>query len=241
MDNKQENPLLRKKAVRVRWVRRFFATIMAFILIVVIFFFALQFEIRRIGKKSFYTVETVPETYTALVLGAQAFPDLTPSLMLQERLDIAIALFKAGKVKTVLVSGDHGTEFYDEVNTMRIYLLEQGIPADAIYLDHEGFDTYDSIYRARDIFQVPSLTICTQEYHAYRAVYIAETMGLEAFACPAPNLSAYRLTYNEIRESLARVKAFYDTQVLKRPALSTGEVKPITEYKGRSTWDKSFD
>lgn len=239
---KAEHPLNRKKAAaRKRHAKQFLFGVLSLVFAAVLAFVGLQFEIRRIGKQAFRTVDSVPQSYTALVLGASVFVDLSPSQALKERLDVAVALYEAGKVQSILASGDHGTKDYDEVNTMRIYLLEQGIPADDIYLDHAGYDTYDSIYRAKTIYQVPSMIICTQSYHAYRAIYIAKALHVDAFACPTNAEATYRLNYDEIRESLARVKAFFETQIRPSPPVISDDVVPITERTGTSTWEKKFD
>ena len=238
-DKKSENPLKRKKAAaRKRHGKQLLFGAMSLLFALVFTFVGLQFEIRRIGKQSFRTVDNVPQSYTALVLGASVFADLSPSQTLKERLDVAVTLYKTGKVKTILASGDHGTDSYDEVNTMRIYLQEQGIPDDDIFLDHAGYDTYDSLYRAKYVYQVPSMIVCTQAYHAYRAIYIAESLKLDAFACPATEDLEFRLTYDELRESLARVKAFFETQFFSRDAKINEAIVPITDLAGTSTWEK---
>lgn len=237
----EDKTIKHQKGSGKKFFRKLLITFLLLLLAFTLLFLALQWRIRQIGRASFYDPEQVPETYTALVLGAQAYADLVPSRMLQERLDMAITLYKTGKVKTILASGDHATESYDEANTMRLYLLEQGIPAEDIYLDHAGYDTYDSLFRAKMIYQVPSLIICTQEYHAYRAAYIAESLHLNFYTCPVANPTDYSLDYDALRESLARVKAFIETQITRRLPAESGELLPITEIPGQSTWSKDFN
>jgi SanA protein len=159
--------------------------------------------------------ETRP-AQVALVLGALVFPDGRVSDMLGDRLETALDLYKDGKVQKILVSGDHGRTAYDEVNTMRRYLEERGVPAADIFMDHAGFDTYNSMYRARDIFQVQQVIVVTQAFHLPRALYIARSLGLEAQGVVADR-HAYRTTYYEVRELASRLKAFGQVQVGSRP------------------------
>lgn len=148
-----------------------------------------------------------------LVLGAGVRPDGTPSNMLEDRLLTALDLYEKGICKTILVSGDHGSKFYDEVNVMKDYLVEKGIPSESIFMDHAGFSTYDSLYRAKAIFGAESLVIVTQEYHSFRSLMIGESLGIECRAVSAPILSSDVRVYPKqawysFRESLARVKDF---------------------------------
>jgi len=107
-----------------------------------------------------------------LVLGAGIRPDGTPSFMLRHRLDKGIELYEAGVAPKLLLSGDNGQERYDEVNAMKGYVLAQGVPAEDIFLDHAGFSTYDSIYRAKAVFAVEEAVVVTQNYHLYRALLL---------------------------------------------------------------------
>ncbi len=141
-----------------------------------------------------------------LVLGAGVRPGGKPSLMLQDRLDKAVELYEAGVSDRIIVSGDHRENDYNEVQVMKDYLIEQGIPSEAIFMDHAGLSTYDSMYRADYIFGVKRAVIVTQEYHMYRAIADAEAMGIDAYG-----VCAKKVTYNgqlsrDIREIAARVK-----------------------------------
>ena len=120
-----------------------------------------------------------------LVLGAGVREDGTPSLMLNERLELGIALYQSGASQKLLMSGDHGRKDYDEVNTMKGYALSQGITSEDVFMDHAGFSTYESIYRAKEIFQAKKIIIVSQEYHLYRALYIADKFGIEAYGVAA--------------------------------------------------------
>ena len=157
------------------------------------------------GKKTDFQADAI------LVLGAGVRPDGTPSHMLEDRLLTALALYQANVSSRVIVSGDHGADDYDEVNVMKAYLVDRGVPSEAVFMDHAGFNTYDSLYRAKAIFGVKSLILVTQRYHCYRAVYIGERLGISCRAVAAPILSSNatgyaRQSWFSFRESIARCK-----------------------------------
>ncbi len=181
----------------------------------------------------------VPKKQAALILGAQILGKNAVSAVLADRLETGIALYRGGKVKKILVSGDHGQPNYDEVNVMRRYLLAAGIPPQDIFMDHAGFDTYDSMYRARDVFHAESVIIVTQRFHLYRAVFIARALGLDAVALDATRRQyAERTTlHNDLREILARVKAFADVLFHSQPTY-LGTSIPLSG-DGRMTSDES--
>lgn len=162
-----------------------------------------------------------------LVLGAGLKPDGTPHSMLQDRLDKGIELYKAGVAPKLLLSGDNGQEKYDEVNAMKDYVLNAGIPAEDIFMDHAGFSTYESIYRARDIFLVEKAIIITQSYHQYRALYMARGMGIEGFGVVSEPRTYGGQNYRELREILARDKDFFK-MIIKPEPTYLGETIPIS-------------
>ena len=144
-----------------------------------------------------------------IVLGCQVWGD-RPSHMLSDRIDPAIEMYKAGVAPKILMSGDHGRRGYDEVNAMRSYAMERGVPSEDIFMDHAGFSTYESMVRARDIFGVEKAVVVTQHYHLYRALYDAAAFGIEAKGTMAQGHSfarSLRVRW-EMRETLARVKDF---------------------------------
>ena len=120
-----------------------------------------------------------------IVLGCKVKANGTPSDMLEDRLRRGVELFHAGAAPKLLMSGDHGTMTYNEVQSMKQYAMERDIASSDIFMDHAGFSTYESIYRARDIFQAKKVIIVSQEYHLYRAIYIAEALGIEAYGVHA--------------------------------------------------------
>lgn len=170
-----------------------------------------------------------------LVPGALVYPDGRVSPMLADRLEAALALYEAGKAAKILVSGDHGKVEYDEVNTMRRYLEQRGVPPEDIFMDHAGFDTYDSLYRARDVFQAKRLIVATQGFHLPRALWIGDRLGLEVQGVVADRYAYYDRAYYEAREMLARVKAFGEVITRRKPVF-LGPVIPI-HGDGRQTHD----
>ena len=132
-------------------------------------------------------ITSINDIDAILVLGCKVNPDGTPSMMLDRRVNKGIELYKKTGIKLIL-SGDHGKEEYDEVNTMKKMVLDEDIPREDIFLDHAGFSTYDSIYRAKNVYGVKKVIIVTQRYHLYRSLYIANKLGLDAYGIPADNI-----------------------------------------------------
>lgn len=161
-----------------------------------------------------------------LVLGAGVWGD-EPSPMLEDRLNQAIELYKNNVSSKIIMSGDHGTEEYDEVNIMKRYAIEKGIPSEDIFMDHAGFSSYDSIYRAKAIFGAKKIVIVTQEYHLYRALYIANRLGIEAYGVGADPRQYAGATYREIREILARNKDFVKC-IFKPESTYLGDTIPVS-------------
>ena len=180
----------------------------------------------------FSSINNVPHTQAAMVLGASVTAEGALSPILKERADEAIALYQAGKVDKILVTGDNATLTHDEVDPVGKYMMALGIPKDDIFLDHAGFDTYSSMYRARDVFEVQSVTIVSQPFHLPRAVFIAQSLGLTAYGASAGNGELY--LYNSVREIPSSVKAVYDIIFARVPEY-LGEQYPI-EGDGEPTW-----
>ena len=164
-----------------------------------------------VGKKLTVTADFAAETGEfdcIIVLGCLVRPDGELSDMLRDRLDTAVELYKKGAAPKLLMSGDHGTKEYDEVNAMKNYAIECGVPSEDVFMDHAGFSTYETVCRAKEVFCAKKALIVTQEYHLYRALYIAEMIGLEAYGVPA-DLHVYAgQTKRDLREFLARNKDF---------------------------------
>lgn len=168
---------------------------------------------------------TLKDVDCILVLGAGVWGD-RPSPMLEDRLLEGIKLYKDGIASKIMMTGDHGTKEYDEVNVMKSFAIEEGVPSGDIFMDHAGFSTYESIYRARDVFTAKKVIIVTQEYHLYRALYIANELGLEAYGVPSDPRQYVGVFYREFREILARNKDFVKC-IFKPEPTYLGEVIPI--------------
>lgn len=142
-----------------------------------------------------------------LVLGASVRRE-RPSPMLEDRLKKAIELYNINTQNKILVTGDHTKEDYDEVTIMKNYLLENNIPEEKIIMDPAGVSTYDSIFRVQKQLKAKKIIIVSQKYHLYRALYIANSLGIEAYGVPADDIKYKGATYREVREILARNKDF---------------------------------
>lgn len=162
-----------------------------------------------------------------LVLGAGLQGDGSPSPMLRDRLLTGVSLFESGASDRLLMSGDHGTAGYDEVNAMKNFAIEAGVPSECIFMDHAGFSTYESLYRARDIFRADKLIIVTQKYHLYRALYVAGKLGLDVRGVAADGEEYAGQELREAREVLARGKDFFVAIALPEPTY-LGEPIPVS-------------
>jgi SanA protein len=180
-------------------------------------------------------VAKVPHAQAALVLGAQIYRDGRPSIMLRDRVNAAAELYRAGRVDKLLLSGDHSRVDYDEVGTMRRLLLDEGIPAEDIFTDHAGFDTWDSAQRARRVFDVSSAVVVTQRFHMARALYDARRAGLKVTGYAADRRDYGRIMRKlQVREAAARVKTLADVVTGADPHFLGAEI-PITG-DGRVSW-----
>ena len=179
-------------------------------------------------EKNIFTADTFKNDEKAdciLILGAGVKDD-KPKPMLRDRLLTGIELYKSGAAEKIIMSGDRGRADYDEVNVMRAFALEQGVRAEDIFLDHAGFSTYDSVYRAKNIFGAENIIIVSQKYHLYRALYISEKLDVKAAGVSA-NLNTYGgQLKRDIREIIARDKDFFKC-IVKPEAEIMGEKIPL--------------
>ena len=182
--------------------------IFLFILIVLVliinFYVKLSTKKQIIEEKEAQKLENID---CIIVLGAGIWGD-RPSPMLEDRLNEGISLYKNNVSSKIIMSGDHGKQDYDEVNVMKKYAIENGVPSENIFMDHAGFSTYETIYRAKEIFQAKKIVIVTQKYHLYRALHIANRLGIEAYGVGADPRKYVGAAYRELREILARDKDF---------------------------------
>ena len=179
-------------------------------------------------------IDKVNDEKVALVLGARAWSDTQPGAIFKARLDSAVSLYENNKIEKIIVSGDHGRKSYDEANAGRVYLLSRGISQDDIFLDHAGFDTYDSIYRAKYIFGLDRFIIVSNGFHLPRALLISSSLGIEAGAYESPWIGGGKYL-SQIREIGARLKAFIDILLFARPRY-LGPKIDISD-SGLQTWD----
>ena len=179
---------------------------------------------KQIIKENDYT--ELSDVDCIIILGAGIWED-KPSPMLEDRLLEGIKLYQNSVSDKIIMSGDHGRREYDEVNIMKNYAIEKGIPSENIFMDHAGFSTYESIYRAKDIFEAKKVVIVTQEYHLYRALYIANQLGLEAYGVGADPRQYVGATYRELREILARDKDFIKC-IFKPEPTYLGDTIPVS-------------
>ncbi len=179
-------------------------------------------------EKSVFTADTFKNDEKAdciLILGA-GVKDGKPKPMLRDRLLAGIELYKSGAAEKIIMSGDHGRADYDEVNVMRAFALEQGVSAEDIFLDHAGFSTYDSVYRAKNIFGAEKIIIVSQKYHLYRALYISEKLDVKAAGVSADLNSYGGQLKRDIREIIARDKDFFKC-IVKPEAEIMGDKIPL--------------
>ncbi|GAB6173743.1 ElyC/SanA/YdcF family protein [Paradesulfitobacterium aromaticivorans] len=197
----------------------------------------INYHVQSFSSKYILDADSVPQTDAILVLGAYVAPNGQPSDMLKDRLDTALEVHAQSKAK-FLVSGDHGRTTYNEVNSMKKYIMDkQNIPNQDIFMDHAGFSTYESLYRAKEIFGVNKVVIVTQRYHLMRAIYIARNLGLEAYGVAADKHIYRGIEAYELREIAARNKDFLYVNVLRPKPTFLGEAIPISG-DGRLTNDQ---
>ena len=179
---------------------------------------------KQIIKENDYAA--LSDVDSIIILGAGIWKD-KPSPMLEDRLLEGIKLYQNSVSDKIIMSGDHGRREYDEVNIMKNYAIEKGIPSENIFMDHAGFSTYESIYRAKDIFEAKKVVIVTQEYHLYRALYIANQLGLKAYGVGADPRQYVGAAYRELREILARDKDFIKC-IFKSEPTYLGDTIPVS-------------
>jgi SanA protein len=170
-----------------------------------------------------------------LVLGAGVGANGVPSPILRDRLDKGIELYQAQVSNRLLMSGDHGQVDYDEVNVMKNYAISSGITSSDIFMDHAGFSTYESLYRAKFVFQVEKVLIVSQKEHLYRAIYIAESLGMDAIGVAAEDIHYGGDEARDLREFLARIKDVFSLIIQPNPTY-LGDPIPI-DGDGNSTND----
>lgn len=210
-------------------IRRLMRFLITITIVAVVSFTAINLYILQTARADCHTIENFgpDDSVDAIIVLGAAMYNSGPSLMLRDRLEAAISLYDAGVSERILVSGDHGRNDYNEVEGMRTYLLAAGIPDEHIFMDHAGFDTYSSMYRAKNVFMIKTAVISTQEFHLSRAVYLARRLGLDASGVICDQHDYLFMGRNEIRESLARVKAWLQAELFHSKPRYLGDVIDI--------------
>ena len=221
-------PQLLKKITKKQWcaiARNAVVLLLLFALLFAIALLSLNAAIKSVTKDRILSPQTAAQLGDIdciLVLGCHV-----RSQYLADRLTTAFGLYDMGASPKLLMTGDHGREVYDEVNYMLDKAEEHGIERKDVFTDHAGFSTYESIYRAKEIFGAERIIIVTQEYHLYRSLYIAEKLGIEAYGVSASLHGYGSQDYQDFRESLARMKDFFYALIKPEPTF-LGESIPIS-------------
>ncbi len=202
----QEKPNREVSQKKRPMLRRAVLWLLCAVLALCIATFALNEHVIRTTQEGIHTLEMAQGLSgdCILVLGCGLRRDGMPSQMLRDRLDVGIAAYEMGVAPKLLMSGDHGRVDYDEVNAMKRYAMECGVPSEDIFMDHAGFSTYESMYRAKAIFRCERVVVVTQTYHLYRALYDARAMGLQASGISSDARTYARQRYFDAREAAAR-------------------------------------
>lgn len=226
----EKNSILKRIIIITIWI-------LIFSLLIV---FGLNTYVCSSAKSSMYEAKDI-KTNSAdciMVLGC-GVKDGEPTPMLKDRLDTAVELYKKGVAPKILMSGDHGDEYYNEVGIMKIYAIEKGVPSNDIFMDHAGFSTYESLYRAKELFGIKNLVAVTQKYHLYRTVYLGENLNINITGVSTANYNYGGMFHREVREILARDKDFFTAIFSPKPEMPLGEKISISG-NGNVTNDKAF-
>lgn len=214
--------------------------IVILIMIIILIFFGINFYVKGSTKKQIIKhndYSNLDNIDCIVVLGAGIRGD-KPSAMLEDRILVAVDLYKNNVSAKILMSGDHGKDNYDEVNIMKKFAIEKGVPSENIFMDHAGFSSYDSIYRAKEIFNAKKIVVVTQEYHLYRTLYIANQLGIEAYGVAADPREYAGQQMRDLREIVARDKDFFKCIFKPKPKY-LGDIISVNG-NGDCTNDKEY-
>ena len=222
-------PAFLKKITKKQWcaiAKNAVVLLLLFALLFAITLLSLNAAIKSVTKDKIlepHTAAQLGDIDCILVLGCHV-----RSQYLADRLTTAFGLYDMGASPKLLMTGDHGRTEYNEVGTMKAHATSLGIPSSDVFMDHAGFSTYDSMYRARSVFKVTSAIVVTQKLHLRRALYIGDKMGIKVTGVEAKNSTAKSTAFQSIREYPARVKAFLQCEIFHSKPKYLGEVIPIT-------------
>ena len=214
-------------------IKRFLQFILPITTLILFIIFLINYWVLSFSKENFYDdVNRLPKIEVWLVFWASVKSTLEPSDILKDRLKVAANAYLKWKIEKVIVSWDNGHKSYDEPTAMYKYLVSRWVDSDDIYLDYAGFDTYDSIYRAKTVFWVEEVILFTQDFHLKRAMYLARRLGFKKVVWIQTNLQKYIAEdYNNRREVLARVKAFLDIEINNSKPIVLGELVDMTKVQ----------
>ena len=210
-------------------LKKVFLIIFITFLIIGITTITINLAVKWTTQKQIITVDEaskLEDVDCIIVLGARVIGN-SPSHMLEDRILTGINLYKNKAAPKIIMSGDHGRNDYDEVNAMKQFAINDGVLSEDIFMDHAGFSTYESIYRAKEIFEAKKVIIVTQKYHLHRALYISNKLGIEAYGVEADLRKYQGETYREIREIIARNKDFFKCVFKPKPKY-LGESIPVS-------------
>jgi len=205
--------------MKIKFKKVYIPTILILIILSLVSILWANSTINKQTESRMYSdTDSIPENNVGLLLGTSKFMrNGNSNQYFENRISSTIQLYKAGKIKNVVISGDNSKKDYNEPEDMKNELIKRGIPEDRIYLDFAGFRTYDSVFRMKEIFGQDRFTIISQEFHNQRAVYIASALKLNAIGFNAKDVNAYNGFKTKIREKFARVKMFIDLIFEKKP------------------------
>ena len=190
----------------------------------------------------YYNVNWLENNYIWLVFWASVSQNGMPSDILKDRLKVTYKAYDLWKIEKIIVSWDNSHKSYNEPVAMQKYLMSMWVEEDDIYLDYAWFDTYDTLYRAREIFGVDKIVLFTQDFHLKRAMYIWKRLWIKTLWVET-NLQKYlNETYNNRREVFARIKAFLDIEIIKsKPRFLGEEIEILTDEKIEKAKKKLLD
>ena len=189
-----------------------------FVIIGILIIFGLEAYIQKETSNLIYSeITELPSAKTGIILGASVHADGKLSPILQDRVETAYQLYQQNKIENFLISGDHRTDDYDEVNSIKNYLLEKRVPSQDIILDHSGFDTYDSMFRAKAVFEIEDAIVITQKFHLPRSLYIAKNLDASYKGFEAAPVAYTSSETIKRREQLANFKAVWELIINQKP------------------------
>lgn len=220
----------KKNMTKSKKIKRVVISVFVLCIVLIVALFSINAYVKGSTKDmiiSSQEASKLKDVSCIVVLGCQVWDDGTPSAILNDRLTRAIELYNMDVAPKIIMSGDHGRVEYDEVNAMKQYAIEKGVPSEDIFMDHAGFSTYETMYRAKEIFDADKIVVVTQEYHLYRALYIADKLGMEAYGVSSDYATYSGQYMRDLREVLARNKDFFKV-IFKPEPTFLGDVIPVS-------------